>query len=195
MIAGFVRGLSVRDVEATLADALGAEAALSKSTVSRVCEAIKHEFEHWKVRDLSSVALEYLCLDGSHFRMHERPCRTGARRPGYHHRGTPGAGRPRHRGQRVHRRLEGLLGRDGGKGPASPAVGRLRRAPGLIAAVEVVFPNSLRQRSAIHRKCKESRWCLRSAPGRHGVEEGGEGLLIADVAADAARWREFVRRR
>ena len=40
VIAGFVRGLSVRDVEATLADALGAEAALSKSTVSRVCQAI-----------------------------------------------------------------------------------------------------------------------------------------------------------
>src|SRR5512133_1204929 len=44
VIAGFVRGLSVRDVEATLADALGAEAALSKSTVSRICEAIKNEF-------------------------------------------------------------------------------------------------------------------------------------------------------
>ena len=39
VIAGFVRGLSVRDVEATLSDALGAEAALSKSTVSRICEA------------------------------------------------------------------------------------------------------------------------------------------------------------
>src|SRR6266568_4737640 len=34
VIAGFVRGLSVRDVENTLADALGAEAALSKSTGS-----------------------------------------------------------------------------------------------------------------------------------------------------------------
>ena len=33
VIAGFVRGLSVRDVENTLADSLGAEAALSKSTV------------------------------------------------------------------------------------------------------------------------------------------------------------------
>jgi transposase-like protein len=41
VIAGFVRGLSVRDVEATLAEALGPEAALSKSTVSRVCEAIE----------------------------------------------------------------------------------------------------------------------------------------------------------
>jgi hypothetical protein len=44
-IAGYVRGLSTRDVEASLAEALGAEAALSKSTVSRVCEAIKDEFD------------------------------------------------------------------------------------------------------------------------------------------------------
>jgi transposase-like protein len=58
VIAGFVRGLSVRDVEATLADALGAEAALSKSTVSRVCEAIKVEFDAWRSRDLSDISLE-----------------------------------------------------------------------------------------------------------------------------------------
>jgi transposase-like protein len=57
VIAGFVRGLSVRDIEAALADALGAEAALSKSTVNRVCEAIKDEFDRWKCRDLSEVAL------------------------------------------------------------------------------------------------------------------------------------------
>src|SRR5665811_698891 len=47
VIAGYVRGLSDRDVEATLADALGAEAVLSKSTVSRVCGAIKTEFARW----------------------------------------------------------------------------------------------------------------------------------------------------
>ncbi len=69
VIAGFVRGLSVRDVEATLAEALGPEAALSKSTVSRVCEAINDEFDTWKKRDLTDVALEYLYLDGSHFRV------------------------------------------------------------------------------------------------------------------------------
>lgn len=71
VIAGFVRGLSVRDVEATLADALGPEAALSKSTVSRVCEAIKDEFDTWKGRRLDDVHLEYLFLDGSHFRYHD----------------------------------------------------------------------------------------------------------------------------
>jgi transposase-like protein len=40
VIAGFVRGLSVRDVEATLVEALGEAAAVSKSTVSRICEDI-----------------------------------------------------------------------------------------------------------------------------------------------------------
>jgi Transposase, Mutator family len=44
VIAGFVRGLSVRDVDAALAEALGPEAALSKATVSRVCAEIKEQF-------------------------------------------------------------------------------------------------------------------------------------------------------
>ena len=39
VIASFVRGLSVRDVEATLAEALGDQAAVSKSTVSAICQA------------------------------------------------------------------------------------------------------------------------------------------------------------
>jgi transposase-like protein len=54
-----------------LAEALGSDATLSKSTVSRICEAIKTEFDVWKKRDLSNVALEYLFLDGSHFRYHD----------------------------------------------------------------------------------------------------------------------------
>jgi transposase-like protein len=70
VIAGFVRGLSVRDVENTLADALGAEAALSKSAVSRVCQAIGGQFETWRTRPLDGVVLDYLFLDASMFKMH-----------------------------------------------------------------------------------------------------------------------------
>jgi len=70
VISGFARGLSTRDVEAALAEVLGPEAALSKSTVGRICQAIKDEFDAWKQRDLSGIELEYLFLDGSHFRMH-----------------------------------------------------------------------------------------------------------------------------
>ena len=44
VIASFVRGLSVRDVEAGLAEALGDQAAISKSTVSAICQQIKDEY-------------------------------------------------------------------------------------------------------------------------------------------------------
>ena len=130
VIAGFVRGLSVRDVEASLADALGAEAALSKSTVSRVCEAIKDEFDTWKTRDLSEVELEYLFLDASHFRMHD-----GARaEPVLAAWGITTEGRPVLVGldtgaSESTDRLEGLPRRHGRPGPAGPAAGRLRRRP------------------------------------------------------------------
>ena len=70
VIAGYVRGLSDRDVEASLAEALGSEATLSRSTVSRICEQVKVEFDAWKHRHLGAVELEYLFVDASHFRMH-----------------------------------------------------------------------------------------------------------------------------
>lgn len=152
VIAGFVRGLSVRDVEATLADALGAEATLSKSTVSRVCEAIKTEFDTWARRDLSGVHLEYLFLDGSHFRYHE-----GARaEPVLAAWGMTTEGRPVLVGLETGASesadawggfLEGLLAR----GLRAPLLVVSDGAPGLIGAVEVVFPHSLRQRCLIHR--------------------------------------------
>ena len=47
VIAGFVRGLSTRDVEAALTEALGEQAAVSKSTVSRICAEIKEQFDTW----------------------------------------------------------------------------------------------------------------------------------------------------
>jgi hypothetical protein len=70
VIASFVRGLSVRDVEATLAEALGDQAAISKSTVSAVCPAIKDEYQAWARHRLDGITLDYLFLDASFFRMH-----------------------------------------------------------------------------------------------------------------------------
>ena len=70
VIAAFVRGLSVRDVEATLAEALGDQAAISKSTVSEVCKAIRAEYQAWARRRLDEIMLDYLFLDASFFRMH-----------------------------------------------------------------------------------------------------------------------------
>ena len=70
VIAGFVRGLSTRDVEAALAEALGEQATVSRSTVSRICAEIKDQFDAWRTRRLDDVQLDYLFLDGSHFRYH-----------------------------------------------------------------------------------------------------------------------------
>lgn len=181
VIAGFVRGLSVRDVEASLADALGAEAALSKSTVSRICEAIKDEFDRWKSRDRSEVSLEYLFLDGSHFAMHD-----GARaEPVLAAWGMTTEGRPV------------LVGLDAGASESTDAwkafldamVARGLRAPllvvsdgapGLIAAVELTFPNSLRQRCAIHR-CRN---VLAKVPVEHQAEVKAAYWAIFDPTGE-----------
>ncbi|MGH9235723.1 MAG: IS256 family transposase [Acidimicrobiales bacterium] len=167
VIAGFVRGLSVRDVEAALGDALGPEATLSKSTVSKVCEAIKDEFEIWKRRRLDDVALEYLYLDGSHFKYHDgartepvlaawgittegRPVLIGL---------TPGASESTDAWKGF---LDDLVAR----GLRSPLLVVSDGAPGLIAAVELVLGQSLRQRCTIHR----SRNILAKVP-KHAQDE------------------------
>ena len=71
VISGWVRGLSDRDIEAALRESLGDDATVSKSTVSRICEQIKDEFDTWRTRDLSEVSIDYLFVDASHFKMHD----------------------------------------------------------------------------------------------------------------------------
>jgi putative transposase len=152
VISGFVRGLSVRDVEAALAEALGSEAALSKSTVSRICQAIKTEFDAWKTRDLSGIELEYLFLDGSHFRMHQgAPAEPVLCAWGITTQGSPvlvGLAPGAHEG---HDPWAGFLGELVERGLRAPLLVITDGAPGLIGAVEVVFSQSLRQRCLVHR--------------------------------------------
>ncbi len=75
------------DVEATLGD----QAAISKSTASAVCQAIKDEYQAWAWRRLDEVKLDYLFLDASFFRMHPGfpPAEPGAGRLGHHTDGKP----------------------------------------------------------------------------------------------------------
>jgi putative transposase len=152
VIAGFVRGLSVRDVENTLADALGAEAALSKSTVSRVCQAIGDEFTAWSSRRLDSLQLDYLFLDASMFKMHP-----GARAEpvlaawGITTDGKPvfvalGAG-----GSESTDAWAGFLEELRGRGLRPPLLVISDGAAGLINATESVLARSLRQKCLIHR--------------------------------------------
>src|SRR5689334_2652064 len=69
VISGWVRGPVDRDIEAALGEVPGAEAALSRSTVSRICQAIKDEFAVRSARRLDDVVLDYLFLDASNLKM------------------------------------------------------------------------------------------------------------------------------
>jgi len=152
VIASFIRGLSVRDVEATLAEALGDQAAVSKSTVSAICQAIKEEYQAWVARRLDGVQLDYLFLDASFFRMHPgSPAEpvlaawgiTTSGKPAFIGLG-PGTGESF---DAWHAFLADLRDR----GLASPLLIISDGAAGLIGAIEQVYPHALRQRCLVHR--------------------------------------------
>jgi transposase-like protein len=152
VIAGFVRGLSVRDVENTLADALGAEATLSKSTVSRVCQAISGELAAWSFRRLDELALDYLFLDASMFKMHP-----GARAEpvlaawGITTDGAPVFVALAAGGSESTDAWGDFLDELTGRGLRPPLLVISDGAAGLINAAESSLPRSLRQRCLIHR--------------------------------------------
>ncbi|MGO9150546.1 MAG: IS256 family transposase [Acidimicrobiales bacterium] len=152
VISAWVRGLSDRDIEAALAEVLGPEAALSRSTVSRICSQLKDEFARFLENDLSRLRLDYLYLDGANFKMHEhaRPepvlVAWGIDTNGHPHLVALEAATSEST-DAWGDFLKGLRSR----GLRAPLLVISDGAPGLIAAIEVQFPKSLRQRCVIHR--------------------------------------------
>jgi putative transposase len=152
VISGWIRGLSDRDVEATLAEVLGAEAALSKSTVSRICQRIREEFTAWRTRDLRGIRLDYLFLDASHFKMHPgAPAEPVLAAWGIDTDGKPvfvGLGPAASESTDAWDDfLDDLVRR----GLGAPLLGISDGAAGLTGAFDRTFPNSLRQRCLVHR--------------------------------------------
>jgi putative transposase len=68
IIVGFLRGLSVRDVEALLEEALG-ERVVGKSTVARICQDTRERYAAWCERDLSAHDLVYCYLDAIYLKL------------------------------------------------------------------------------------------------------------------------------
>ncbi len=68
IILGFLRGLSVRDVEALLEEALG-EQVVSKSTVARICEDTRERYRAWCERRLEDHDLVYCYLDAIYLKL------------------------------------------------------------------------------------------------------------------------------
>ncbi|MFI8829383.1 transposase [Streptomyces sp. NPDC053431] len=137
-----------------MAEALGSDAALSKSTVSNICQAIRTECDAWRERDLSGVTLDYLFIDASHFRMHPNaPAEPVLAAWGIDTDGRPvfigleAAGSESHDAWAGF--LKGLLDR----GLVPPLLVISDGGGGLISACELVLGRSLRQRCLIH-KCR-----------------------------------------
>jgi transposase-like protein len=152
VISGWVRGLSDRDIEALLAEALGPEAALSRSTVSRICERLRDEFEAFKTRDLCDVELDYLFLDGSFFKMHDgataEPVLVAY---GITTVGTPVLLAVEPGGDESHDAWKDFFDGLKARGLRPPLLVITDGGAGLVGAVDVSFTTSLRQRCLIHR--------------------------------------------
>lgn len=205
VISGWVRGLSDRDIEAALAEALGDEATVSKSTVSRICEQITHEFAAWRERDLSEVELDYLFVDASHFKMHDG----ASSEPVLVAYGITTEGNP------VFVHLDGVSAESTdacvqflesiiARGLAvQPVLVISDGAPGLCAAIDQVFPHARRQRCVIHRArnvvakvaaadqaaVKADLWEIFDVPA--DIEPGEAAVAEASRRAEAfaATWR------
>jgi putative transposase len=178
VIAGFVRGLSTRDVEAALAEALGEQATVSRSTVSRICAEIADEMAAWQQRRLDDVELDYLFLDASFFRYHVG----AAAEPVLAAWGITTEGQPIFVG------LDTCAGEStdgwraflndlGTRGLRCPLLVISDGAPGLIAAVEQTMPAALRQRCLIHR----ARNLLAKVPNNAQTEVKADYWAIFDV--------------
>jgi putative transposase len=152
VISGWVRGLSDRDIEATLAEVLGPEAALSRSTVSRICQRIREEFAAWRARDLSGLRLDYLFLDASHFKMHPgAPAEPVLAAWGVTTDGKPvlvGLGPAASESTDA---WDDFLADLVSRGLHAPLLGISDGAAGLTGAFDRAFPGSLRQRCLVHR--------------------------------------------
>ena len=150
VIGGFVRGLSMRDVESLCEEAgLGKT---SRSTVARICAELHERFEAFCRRSLYDVNLVVLFLDAIYLPV--RPsgpkegviCAWGIDENGHRELVSVRLGAR----ESTEDWLE--LGRDLiARGLAAPRLVVGDGAPGLIAAVEEIWPRADRQHCAVHR--------------------------------------------
>jgi transposase-like protein len=147
----WVRGLSVRDIEAAFVDEAG-RCVLSKSAVSAVTERLWADYQAFATRDLTNEAIVYLFVDGVAERLHlgqpREPVLVGW---GINRSGAkvllgvlPGSKEDTATCKDFLRDLKA-------RGLVDPLLVVTDGAPGLMRAVDEVFPRSLRQRCLAHR--------------------------------------------
>jgi putative transposase len=183
IIAGFLRGLSVRDVEAALEETFG-EQVVGKSTVARVCKDTAQRYAAWCERDLSVHDLVYLYLDAIYLKL--RPTDEPAE-------GVLVAWGITLEGQKV---LLGLqlgsresyddwldFGRDlKARGMRSPVLIVADGAPGIWKATRELWPAAVEQRCTVH----ALRNITSKLPERHHAEVKTRYWAVLDQADSAA---------
>jgi len=148
----YARGLSTRDIEDALEEATG-NRLLSRTAVSQITEVLWDEYEAFAERDLSGFEVEYLFLDAVY---------ESLRQQGGGKEGVMCAWAICADGRKVMLHL--ALGSKESyanwleflrdmvrRGLQAPVQVTTDGAPGLMRAVEEVFPNSLRQRCLAHK--------------------------------------------
>jgi putative transposase len=149
VIGGFVRGLSMRDVESLCEEAgLGKT---SRSTVARICAELHERLEAFCRRSLYDINLVVLLLDAIYLPV----CPSGPKEGVICARGIDEDG---HRelvsvrlGARESKEDWLELGRDLiARGLAAPRLVVADGAPGLTGAVEEIWPRADRQHCAVH---------------------------------------------
>ena len=195
VVCSFLRGLSVRDVEAALEEASDGPV-LSKSTVSRICAETRERYRAWCERDLREHDLLYLFLDAVYLKL--RPDDTPAE-------GVLVAWGVTLEGCKV---LLGLqlgsresyedwldFGRDLiARGLQAPALLAADGAPGLWKAARELWPEALEQRCTVHalrnvlkklperlhRELKARYWGILDEAGSMAEARAGLLALVAD---------------
>jgi len=186
VVCSFLRGLSVRDVEAALEETFG-EQVVSKSTVSRICMETRERYRAWCERDLAEHDLVYCFLDAIYLKL--RPEDEPAE-------GVLVAWGITLEGRKV---LLGLqlgsresyeswlaFGRDlSERGMRAPALLIADGAPGLWKAARELWPAALEQRCTVH----ALRNVTARLPERHHRELKARWWRVLDEAASPAEAR------
>jgi transposase-like protein len=150
----YTRGLSTRDVEEAFRDPYSGELLLGRSAVSELTESLWEDYQAFCERDLSVFEVEYVFLDAVYESLRELAglkeavlvawgiCRDG--RKVLLHMGL---------GNKESLDAWREFIRDmASRGLRAPTLVTSDGAPGLIAAIEEIWPHSLRQRCLVHKK-------------------------------------------
>lgn len=178
----YTRGLSTRDIEEALRDPYTGKTLLSKSAASDLTDRLWEDYLAFCQRDLSAFPVEYLFIDGLYEGMRLHKSRKEAILVAW------GVLRD---GRKVLLHL--ALGNKESKAACTafmrdmvkrslptPTLVTPDGAPALIAAVEALWPRSLRQRCLVHKvrnvldrvpagakdEVKQALWCVYDAPVR-----------------------------